>query len=80
MPLPQRRVTVSKAALGSAASRLREVILPLYSTIVRPHLECRVELWAHQCNKRNMDILETLQQTALKMALRDWSVSPTGKG
>jgi len=41
----------------SVASRSREVILPLYSALVRPHMESYIELWSLQ-HKTDMDLLE----------------------
>lgn len=42
------------------ASRCREMSFPLYSELVRPHLECWVQFWASQY-KRYMDMLERAQ-------------------
>jgi len=39
------------------ASSSRELILPLYSTLMRPHLESCIQLWSSQ-PKKDMELLE----------------------
>jgi len=51
---------------SNMASRLRVVIFPIFTVLVRPHLEHCIQMWSPQY-RRDINLLEHIQRRATEM-------------
>ena len=69
-PAAQQANRVLGCIHRSVASRWREGIFPLCSTLIRPHLQYCIQLWPPQ-DKKDMDLLERVHRRPTKM-IQTW--------
>jgi len=65
-PAAQKANCILGCTSSSVASRSRQGILLLSSTLMRPHLEYYIQLWSPQ-HKKDTELLERVQRRATKM-------------
>ena len=44
-----------------------DIMLPLYESLIRPHLEYCVQAWYSHLKKKDIDLIEKVQQRAARM-------------